>query len=212
MLFGVRRALIDSMKTKDKNAAVGALLMLLAIIATGEIILRFWSWEYFVYQLPLLPILTRTALAIVFRDRKVIARRLSPEEKQLDEYRTIILGLMTISFAGLVALAIVDSKFSVVQLKSFYFMLVSFLGLYFALTIQSYKIFDWHERLGAALFDSATLSLFLALVAIFTSVEKLQPYRISGAAVILSAWLVDHSVRLFYEFKVAWTVLHPPNP
>jgi hypothetical protein len=201
--LGLRRAIIMTMSIKSRNAAAGMLICLLAIIVVSESIMVFASWRVFVHQLPLLPVITRAMVLLVFH--RIAWNELSEDAKEREEYRTVVLGLMAITFAGLVALGIVDAKFSVFQIYPFYFMLLSFLSLYLTLTIQSYKDFEWQEQLGAAFLDSATLSLFLSLISIIESGNQLQSYKRAFAALALGAWLIDHAVRLRKEFRVAWT-------
>jgi hypothetical protein len=203
IVLGLRSAIMTTMSIKSKNAAAGMLITLLALVVVAESMTAWASWKIFVHQLPLLPVLTRAMIVVVFY--RIRWNRLEEDAKEREEYRTVVLGLMAITFAGLMALSIVDAKFSVFQIYPFYYMLLSFLSLYLTLTIQSYKDFEWQEQLGAAFLDSATLSLFLSLISIFESGNQLQSYKRAFALLALGAWLIDHLVRLRKEFKVAWS-------
>jgi len=195
------------MSLNSKNAAIGTLIALLTTVVVAELIIAFVSRTVFLHQLPFLPLLTRAMIVITFY--KLRWHPLPEKTKQREEYRTVVLGLMAITFAGLIALSIVNAKSSVFEIYPFYYMLVSFLCLYVTLNVQSYKDVEWQEQLGAACLDSAMLSLFLSLIAIFAADNPNQQvtdykYKYALAGLALAAWLIDHATRLRNEFLVAW--------
>ena len=202
LFFLLRYAIRITMSLKSKNAAVGTLIGLLAIVVVAELIIAFAFRQVFLHQLPFLPLLTRAMIVITFY--KLRWHPLPEKTKEREEYRTVVLGLMAITFAGLMALSIVDARFSVFQIYPFYYMLLSFLCLYVTLNIQSYKDFEWQQQLGAACLDSAMLSLFLSLIAIFASSNQVTGYKYAFAILALGAWSIDHATRLHNEFLVTW--------
>lgn len=84
---------------------------------------------------------------------------------------------MGIAFAGLVALSIVQAKLRVFAPLSFYYMFLSFIGLYITLSVQSNKFYAWQEQLGAGFLDLATLAFFLSLLSILQSSEQIAMYK-----------------------------------
>jgi hypothetical protein len=202
LFFILRQAIITTMSIKSENAAIGMFMGLVVIVVVAELIIAFAFWRVFLHQLPLLPLLTRAMLVITFY--KIRWHPLLEIAKEREQYRTVVLGLMAITFAGLTALSIVDARSSVFEIYPFYYMLLSFLNLYVTLTIQSYKDFEWQEQLGAGCLDAAILSLFLSLIAIFASSNQVKGYKYAFAALALGAWSIDHAARLRKEFRVAW--------
>ena len=202
LFFLLRHAIRITMSLKSKNAAIGTLIGLLAIVVAGELIMAFAFRQVFLHQLPVLPLLTRATIVITFY--KLRWHPLPEMTKEREQYRTVVLGLMAITFAGLAALSIVDAKSLVFQIYPFYYMLLSFLSLFVTLNVQSYKNFEWQEQLGAACLDSAMLSLFLSLIAIFRESSQPTGYKYAFAILALGVWSIDHATRLRNEFLVSW--------
>ncbi len=198
----LRYAIRITMSLKSKNAAIGTLIGLLTIVVAVELIIAYAFRKVFLHQLPLLPLLTRGMIVITFY--KLRWHRLPEITKQREQYRTVVLGLMAITFAGLIALSIVNAQSSVIEIYAFYYMLLSFLCLFVTFNIQSYKHFEWQEQLGAACLDSAVLSLFLSLIAVLTSNKQVTGYKYAFAILALGVWSIDHAIRLRNEFLVAW--------
>jgi len=202
LFFLLRHVIKVTMSLKSKNAATGTLIGLLAIVVTAELVMAVAFRRIFLHQLPLLPLLTRATIVITFY--KLRWHPLPEMTKDREQYRTVVLGLMAITFAGFIALSIVNAQFSVIQIYPFYYMLLSFLCLFVTFNVQSYKFFEWQEQFGAACMDSAILSLFLSLIAIFPSSNQVTRYKYVFAILALGVWSIDHAIRLRNEFLVAW--------
>jgi hypothetical protein len=187
------------MVLQSDNAIQGAILAYLSAIFAGEIVMAVTRVEIFLYLLPLLPLLTRGAVAIVFYP--LLLRPLNKGEQQRADYRSLVIGLMPISFAGLIALTIYDAKVATDASFGFagYYMLVSFLAFFLCLNIQSYKVREWHGQLGDVLLDVATLSMLLSIVAILFYGEQSGFFKAIFMTVALGGWLIDHAARLYFE-------------
>lgn len=147
------------------------------------------------YMLPLLPLLTRTIMALVFF--RQMREPLKEEEKDRQNIRGVILALMGFSFTGAIALFLVNGKVEIsLQIPAFY-LLTSFLCYLFALNLQSYKDTRWQDNvLGDGLMEAASLSLVLSVGAIVLSSEAGALYRYGLSIFAFVVWLIDHIVRL----------------
>jgi hypothetical protein len=188
-----------AMFLRSDNAIQGAILAYLSAIFVAELVMAVTRFEIFLYALPLLPLLTRSVVAIVFYP--LLPSRLANDEQQRADYRSLVIGLMPISFAGLIALTIYDAKLATDVSFGFagYYMLISFLAFYMVLNIQSYKLKEWHGQLGDGLLDVATLSMLLSIVAILFYGGQSGFFKAVFVTVALGGWLIDHAVRLYFE-------------
>src|SRR5437899_2833533 len=113
---------------------------------------------------PLLPILTR--LLLVARFHKQMPDVLSEEEDDRDQNRSVILALAGFSFAGVLAVALLDVALQQSFAQTVFFLLVSFLAYLWALNAQSYKALRWQGEMVDALIEVGSLSLVLSLISL----------------------------------------------
>ena len=183
------------------NAIQGTIFAYLSVVLIGGAFVAFVRYRVFFYLLPLLPFFTRGIVATVFYP--VLSADLEPEEQQRGDYRTLVIGLMPISFAGLIALTIFDAKVASSNLGfAGYYMLLSFLAFFLVLNIQSYKDREWIGQLGNAVLDAATLSMLLSIVAILFSGQQPVFFKSIFVTTALGVWSIDHAVRLHKETLV----------
>jgi hypothetical protein len=187
----------DTVALQSANAKTGFIILLIAVEAAAGTAMALIRWRLFIYLLPLVPLLTRGAISLVYY--KFMSTFLDEEAKQRGDYRTVILGLMGFSLASLLALTVVEAHAAQMFFDPVYYMLVSFLGFYLALNIQSYKDNEWQDQLGAALMDVATLSFFLSIVSLFFTSNQDDFYKYLLTALALGTWLADHLIRLIKE-------------
>ena len=115
--------------------------------------------------------------------------------------RTFILSLAGFSFTAVAGLALLDGAVRVsLQLPTWY-VLLSFVALISTLNLQAYKSNRWHNQLATALLEVGTLSLMLALVALLFSASFTSKFQWVAAVITLGAWLVDHLVKLFLDYR-----------
>lgn len=148
----------------------------------------------FYHLIPFIPFITRGLTCLKYKN--LMNNILSEAERDRETIRTIVLTLLGISFTGLLALTIVDAK---VDLKTFYpmyYMLLSFLGLFVTLNLQSYKFYRWHSILGVTLIDFATLSLLLAITSIIWSSNQNILHQLLFTVLAIGTWAGDHLKRL----------------
>ena len=126
---------------------------------------------------------------------------LPEEQNDREAHRSLILALAGFSFSALLALVVLDATLRHDFHFAVYYLLVSFLCYFFALNLQGYKHLRWHDQVGTALMDAASLCLILAIVSIIVSAkhEKSLYLGLSGLAVFI--WLLDYVIRLLLLLK-----------
>jgi hypothetical protein len=148
------------------------------------------------YFLPLAPALSAAFLG--WRYRPILKRPLTRERIAREANRTTILALAGFSFAGLIGIAALDATRQSALHESVYFLLVSFLSYFFALNLQSYKIYISRELLSSTLIDMASLCLLLAVCALIVKSSNGTLYKIVVCALAGVVWTIDHAIRIYY--------------
>lgn len=200
LCYALAVAFKDTMALRSKNANDGMIILLVAVEAVAGALVARTSWKLFTHLVPLTPLLTRGAISIVFY--RFMSGSLTDTAKQRPENRSVILGMMGFSSASLLALTVVDANVATMTFYPVYYMLISFLGFYLALNIQSYKDHEWQGQLGAVLLDVATLSLLLSIVSIILLSNQDSFYKNLFTGLALGTWLIDHLIRLVNERRV----------
>jgi len=204
------------MPPHSKKVAALQMTGLLLLIILAGLGLAWVSRDLVYHLLPLSPLLTRGALILTFRGP--MRDRVNEQAKQRAENRTLATGLMAITFAGLVALTIVNAQLGTILFLPVYYMLISFLGLLVVFNIQSYKEYEWISMLADAFMDLAILSMLLSIIGIFLSSK--QPaqqaqqaqqafYTYLFAGLALGVWLIDHLARLYIEWNILYGMAKP---
>jgi hypothetical protein len=190
----------DTMALSSKNATDGMVSLLIAVEIVIGMLLAITSRQLAAHLLPLTPLFTRGAVSLVFN--KFMSTILTDEVKQRQDIRTIVLAFMGFSSASLLALTVVEARAALMSFYPVYYMLISFIGFYLALNIQSYKNHEWQGQLGAVLLDVGTLSFLLSVVSIFRLSGQNNFYKNLFTGLALGAWLIDHLIRLIEEKRV----------
>ena len=151
-----------------------------------------WLW-YPLPFIPFIPFITRGILSLRFRPK--MSETLAEDENDRESHRTLILALAGFSFAALLAIAVLDTTTQRFRLPTYY-LLISFLSYYFALNLQGYKFSRWHDQLGDALVEAASLSLILAVMAIVWVSYPNELFTWAVSVLALGVWLADHIIRL----------------
>lgn len=151
------------------------------------------------YLLPVFPIVTRGILSLKFREE--MKDDLTPKERDTESHRSYILALAGFSFSGLLALAVLDAVLRKDYRLSIYYLFMSFLGHLIALNLQSYKFTQRRDQLATALTDMGSLCLILSILGILMTQDFSRTFSYSLGIVAVSAWLVDHGLRLRYTWK-----------
>ncbi len=118
------------------------------------------------------------------------------EENDRESHRSLILALAGFSFSGLLAFIVLDGTLRQDFHLTVFFLLLSFLSYFLALNLQGYKSRRWHDQLGNALMDSASLSLILAIISVFLAFQINSVFYVILAFGAFSIWALDHIIKL----------------
>lgn len=154
----------------------------------------------YLYFAPLTPIIIRLVVSI--RYRRFLRAALNAEEADVESHRAVVVALAGFSFTGLIGLIVVDAATRTSYKFAIYFLLTSFLCYLFTLNLQGYKLWRWIDVLSDAVWESASLSLILAIVQTMRA-SRMDSYFIAGAAALAGfVWGIDFIVRvvLFYRY------------
>lgn len=147
----------------------------------------------------LLPLATRAALVIRFWGQM---REVLPEEEQDREgNRALILAFAGFSFTGVTALIVLEPTIKQTVQGAVFFLLVSFLTYLWALNLQGYKAYRWHGEAAAALADTGSVCLVLALVNLLVFSAFSTSFVSSASLLAAGVWLLDHFTRLRIDYR-----------
>lgn len=146
------------------------------------------------YLIPIIPLGLRGFLSLFYR--RTMSDMLSEEERDTDAHRMVLLALMTLSFTGLLALAVVDATLRKNLHIPTYFLLVSFLVYMGALEIQGYKFYRSRDQLSDALMETGTLCLLLSVVRLIWITNAGTAFPVVMTAIAMGGWLVTFLYRL----------------
>ena len=156
------------------------------------------------YLLPLAPFLTRLFL---LKYRKLLPEIVPPEDRQVDANRSLLTGFLSLTFAGLLALAIADARLKLNEPLPIYYILISFLSYYTAFSLQAYTFYRWTYLISETLMATASLSLMLCIAA----TAWLYGTGINNWLVVTltsSVWVVDE-IAFLYLTKSAYDKMLP---
>lgn len=144
------------------------------------------SW---LYLLPFVPSVLRAALVIKYRT--FMKEKLSNEEQQRSQHRSLILALAGFSFTTSLALPAYGVSAKVDVLIPTFYVVLSFLFYLAALNIQGYKFRRWHDQLASGFVDTATFCLLLTVMGMAILLPFPTPVILVLAAVATLVWSFD---------------------
>ena len=154
--------------------------------------------DWVLFAVPVLAIAARGVLVLF--NHRVATQVLPPAERDSDGHRAIILPLAGFSFTALLALVVLDAK-RILELRiPILLLLLSFLGFYFTLNLQSYKAIRWHDQMGTALKEAASGWLLLSVVSIVNQSSSPVCFQLAVSLLSLAVWLFDFGVRYKIDF------------
>ena len=94
-----------------------------------------------------------------------MSRKLTVAERDSASHRATALGMAQFSFAGAIALTVVNTQFKLENSNTLvaYYLAVSFLLFLAMHNLETYKIREWVDQVSDACYDSAYLSLILSI-------------------------------------------------
>jgi hypothetical protein len=146
------------------------------------------------YCAPLIPIVIR--LLLVARYRSLLKMPLSGAEADTESHRTVVVALAGFSFTGLIGLIVANAATRTSYKLAIYFLLTSFLCYLFALNLQGYKLWRWIDILSDTAWETASLSLILAIIQTMRA-ALLGSYFVAGATIMAALiWGADFIARI----------------
>lgn len=167
------------------------------------------EWRSTLYAVPLIAFVPRITTIIRFREA---TSGVVPEPAaEREQHRSFILVMAGFSFTGLLGLAVAPLAVTdmnaratlqhALQLPT-YFLLTSFLFYMVALNLQAYKQRWWHDLLGDALIDGASLSLLSSIIVIVWHSSANVRFTIFIGVLAMAIWVGDQVIR----FRLSWRI------
>lgn len=156
------------------------------------------NWLFYA---PLVPLATHGI--VVARFHRQMSEVLSEDEQDREAHRALILAFAGFSFTGVTALIVLEPTVQQNLRDAVFFLLVSFLTYLWALNIQGYKAARWHGEAAAALAETGSLSLVLALISLLITSEFESAFVSLTGFLALGVWTIDHVTRL----RIDWCYL-----
>ena len=155
------------------------------------------------YVLPAVPLVLRALLAISFSH--YMGQAIPEAALDRADHRTIVFALAGFSFAGLLGLVALPGSLNERSLAIWY-VLLSFLALLAVLNVQAYKSKRWHDMLGDALLECATLCLIASVVGFIAKSDLSLQFSVISVVLGAIVWLTDFIIRFwssleFYQSK-----------
>jgi len=123
---------------------------------------------------------------------------LSEEASDRETHRSLLGTLCGFSFTGLLALVALPGDLKNRALPIWY-ILVSFVSYLGALNLQGYKSHRWHDQIGDALTETASLGLIASVIGFIVSSDLALGFRIFASVLSGAVWLFDFSIRFRYS-------------
>lgn len=155
--------------------------------------------DFLIYFVPLIPILLRSVF--VLQLRKKLCDQLSEEELDRDNIRNTTLALEGFSFAGLLALVLIEPNIKQNLTYPIYFVIISFISYMIQINLQGYKSRRWQEILSDTLFELGSLGLIMTVVCLLfmSGLNNLFIYIMTLISIL--GWLIDFLIRLKIQFE-----------
>jgi hypothetical protein len=155
--------------------------------------------DWLLFGLPFIAPLARLGLMVNFA--LTPSEVLEPAEQDRAGNRAIIIPMIGFAFSALLALVVLDAN-RVRGLRLPVGMLMSsFLALYTALNLQSYKVLRWQDQLGTGLKEAGAGWLLLSVVAVVRAAAPDSTYFLLIACSAIVVWGADLVIRLSIDFS-----------
>ena len=146
------------------------------------------------FLVPFVPFLTRGFLCLRFRSKML--DHLGDKELAREAHRSHILTLAGFSFAGLLALVVLERTLAGEFRFGVLYLLLSFLGFLAALNTQSYKSTRLQDQFGTALMELGSFGLILSVVVVLRAGQFGSLFTGVLCVLAVSVWGIDHLFRI----------------
>jgi hypothetical protein len=148
------------------------------------------------YWLPLLPLATR-GLFVVWPFQGELQCNPDEEQQARDEHRGYAINLAGFTFSAFLAVALLGATTQAGLSVTVYYLLLSFLGYFASICIQSYKAQLWQDQIGTIALDIGTLSLLLAISSVLYVGALTLTMSLILTFIVAATWTTDHVIRLY---------------
>jgi hypothetical protein len=125
---------------------------------------------------------------------------LNEEAADRDGHRSLVVAFAGFSFAGILGLVALPGDLSDRALPIWY-MLISFIAYLGALNLQDYKSYRWHDHVGDALIETATLGLLLSIMSFILNSGLSLTFKIGSSILTFLVWLIDFCIRIRFNYR-----------
>lgn len=126
---------------------------------------------------------------------------ISQDEQAREDHRAHIMRFTGFTFTVLLALILLDSTKEINLCFSIYYIFVSFILFLFSYNLQGYKDKRWHDYVGTASAETATLCLILTVLSLLLSSNLPQLLIIVLTFLSLLIWIIDHFLRINFSYN-----------
>lgn len=156
--------------------------------------------KYAFYLCSIIPLIIRVFVMFYYKDKMM--KSLPTEARDSDAYRGFIYAFLAISTAVLFALTISNAKSEIHLNNAVFAAVISFVGFYLSLSIQTYKFNILAEQIADGLLDNSCFALLLAVTAVLYDGYGLTPFSISLMVLIFIAYFIDFCIKGILNIKV----------
>jgi hypothetical protein len=152
----------------------------------------------FLYLIPFMPLAPRLWLVAKFHSK--MGKALGEGAADREGHRSLVVALAGFSFTGLLGLVALPGALTERALPIWY-VLISFVAYLGALNLQDYKSHRWHDQIGDALTEIATLGLILSVVSFVLNSDLDIAFRVAATGLAVSVWLMDFVIRIVFNYQ-----------
>ncbi len=152
------------------------------------------------YFCSMIPLIIRVCVIVYYRSEMM--KPLPSGTRDSDAYRGFIYAFLAISTAVLFALTISNAKSEIHLNNAIFAAVISFVGFYASLSIQTYKFNILAEQISDGLLDNSCFALFLAVIAVLYDGYKLTQFGNSLITLMILTYFIDFSIKMILNIKV----------
>lgn len=142
------------------------------------------------YLLPFVPL--ALTLILIWWQWPSMSEGLREEQLQRDNRRALLVNLTGFSFAGLLAVSVVDATILKNLMLPTYYLLIAFLAYFTGLSFIGYAVRRWEVQLISGSIAVGSLCLLMCVAAIVRSTHEVFGDIVTGLS--LAIWVFDYGL------------------
>jgi len=151
------------------------------------------------YLFPFFPLVLRIIHMLHFKEHMNETR--TGEAAQRDKHRSYLLSMMSLSFAALLALVVINKELQGDYFMPIYYSLIAFLSYFTSLNIQGYKYLVWHDEIVDISLETGNLCLIFIIISIVYYSGLSPSFKAVMIIISLLIWLIDFFIRILLEIE-----------